>query len=479
MRIGQTSLVVFVSKLSGSVVGFLATLYIARELGPAPLGIYSVVLAVVAWVGIVGDVGITGAVQKRMSEGDSADEFLLAGGASIILLFVVVSVALYASRDLLVSYIGEPVTHFVVLLLFVTLLEGISGAALTGRHLVHIKGLFIPVRMTLRSVAQIALVFLGFELVGLLIGHALGYAVVGLLGLYVVRPSLSLPSRRHFEAIGSYARYAWMGGIEGRAFGWVDVAVMGLFVAPDLIGVYSVSWTIGTFLLASGIAISSATFPEISNASAADDPQAAAPILRDALRYAGLILIPGLVGATILGPRILRIYGSEFVVGTTVLVILVSALLIRSYQIQLQTTLNAVDRPDLTFRVNGAFIGSNLVLNLILVYTYGWVGAAVATLLATGLGMALAYRYVSRLIDFELPYTEVGKQIFAAGVTGLVAAGGLWIEESYVPLNHNFALVLILVTLGAGAYFAVLYSISPTFRTTVRANAPFEIPTIR
>jgi O-antigen/teichoic acid export membrane protein len=270
-----------------------------------------------------------------------------------------------------------------------------------------------------------------------------------------------------------------MGGIEGRAFGWVDVAVMGLFVAPDLIGVYSVSWTIGTFLLASGIAISSATFPEISNASAADDPQAAAPILRDALRYAGLILIPGLVGATILGPRILRIYGSEFVVGTTVLVILVSALLIRSYQIQLQTTLNAVDRPDLTFRVNGAFIGSNLVLNLILVYTYGWVGAAVATLLATGLGMALAYRYVSRLIDFELPYTEVGKQIFAAGVTGLVAAGGLWIEESYVPLNHNFALVLILVTLGAGAYFAVLYSISPTFRTTVRANAPFEIPTIR
>lgn len=479
MRIGQTSIIFYGSKIVGSFAGFLATLYIARLLGASVLGVYSVILAVVAWAGIAGKIGLTSAVQKRMSEGKDTDEFFVAGTLVLLIIVVVLSGILFVFRGPIEAYIGRPVIGFVVLLLFVTLLNELSVATLSGSHLVHIRGLLAPIRMTVRSVAQIVLVYLGFKLTGMLVGHALGYALVGVVGLLIVGPSISLPSRHHFESLISYAKYAWIGNVEGRAFGWIDVTVMGFFVSSDLIGVYSVGWTIGTFLLASGTAISNATFPEISNITADEATQAAAPIVRDSLRYAGIILIPGLIGGAILAPRILRIYGPEFTVGATVLTILIAAVLLRSYQMQLLTALSAIDRPDLTFNVNAVSIVSNVVLNVVLVYRYGWIGAAVATMLAVGIGTLLGYRYVTTLIDFELPYFVIGKQVVAAGVTGAVAAGGLWVEATYTLANNNVVVVLTLVTLGAGAYFAVLFWISKEFRSVVQANAPFDVPTLR
>ena len=476
MRIGQTSLIVAVSKVVGSVAGFVATLYFARLLGAGVLGTYSLVIAVVGWLSIAGKVGINAAIQKRMTEGEEPDEFFTAGVCSLFALFSIIVVLVFVFREPLAAYVGRPAAGFVALLLFASLLSALSLSALTGTHLVHVRGLLIPVRMILQSGTQIALVVLGFELAGMLVGEALGSVLVGLVGIYIAGPSIRLPSRRHFEQLVSYAKYSWLGSLERRTTGWADITILGLFVSPGLIGVYSVAWTISTFLQIFGSAISSATFPEISSATADADSQVAAPIVQDALRYAGLILIPGLVGAMILGPRILRIYGEEFAVGGHVLTILVAALLFRSYQEQLVTTLSAVDRPDLTFRVNAISVTSNLLLNLGLIYLYGWVGAAVATALASGIRLALSYHYTSNLIDLDLPFADVGKQVVAAAVTGVVATGCLWIENTYALVGLNFVVVGITAGLGAAAYFGVLLGISAAFRRTVRNNLPFDVP---
>jgi hypothetical protein len=43
-------------------------------------------------------------------------------------------------------------------------------------------------------------------------------------------------------------------------------------------------------------------------------------------------------------------------------------------------------------------------------------------------------------------------------------------------LNHNAAIVVILVSLGAATYFLVLVTISDRFRATLVANSPVRIP---
>lgn len=223
-------------------------------------------------------------------------------------------------------------------------------------------------------------------------------------------------------------------------------------------------------------AVSTTLFPEMSELSTKRDPQAVANLVEDALSYAGLLLIPGLVGGVILGERILRIYGGESTQGASILIILILANLIMSYQNQVLNTLNAVNRPDLSFRANALFILANILLNITLIYFYGWIGAAVATTLSVIISLGFASRYLKSIIDFSYPWTEISRQGFAALLMGAFVYFGLWIEETYRLLSHNFGIVLTLVTLGAGIYFAVYFVISSSFRTTIARNIPFEIP---
>lgn len=183
-----------------------------------------------------------------------------------------------------------------------------------------------------------------------------------------------------------------------------------------------------------------------------------------------------MVGGLVVGERILRLYGDEFTQGVAVLTLLVVASLIQAYQNQVLTTLNAVDRPDLSFRINGLFLGGNVVLNLLLVYRYGWVGAAVATGLSALLSLMVGLGYLRSLIDIDLPVVELGRQWAAALVMGVVVYGLRTVENTMRVVGHNAVTVVFLVGIGAGVYFLVLLGLSRKFRTTVRENLPMLEP---
>lgn len=202
-------------------------------------------------------------------------------------------------------------------------------------------------------------------------------------------------------------------------------------------------------------------------------------MIEDALTYAGLFLIPGLIGGVILGERLLRIYGEEFAQGATVLGILMLANLFMSYQHQIINTLNAIDRPDLSFRANVVFIIANLALNVVLVYFYDWIGAAVATTLSMTVSLIVAYYMLDSIIDFAVPSREISLQWVAALLMGAVIFAGFRFENTYRVLGHNFATVILLVTLGAAVYFLILLAISSKFRTTVDRNLPVDVPLVR
>lgn len=468
-------MVFFASKIVASVLGFAATVYVARLLGADALGIYSLALAVVAWLGIAGNMGVTAGIKKRVSEQEEPAAYAVAGALLMAALFLLLAALVVLFRGQVNDYVRFPVAGFVVAMLGVTLAYNTVTALLNGQHLVHVTGLFSPLKTGGRAGLQIAALLAGFGLAGLFGGYVVGYSIVVALGGYVVWRSLGglvIPRRHHFRRILSFAKYAWLGGLRSRAFNWVDIALLGFFVSSSLIGFYTAAWNIAQFLIVFATAISQTLFPKMSENAASDDSGRVSDLLNSALSYAGLILIPGLVGGTILGRRILRIYGPEFTRAGLVLSILIVSTLLQSYQKQFTTTLNALDRPDRAFRVNFVFIAANVALNVVLIAVYGWVGAAVATTTSVGVSLVVAYRYVDSLLDFVLPTGEIAKQWFAAGLMGGVVLVLLRLEAAYVNLGHNAALVASLVSVGAGVYFGALLVLSSRFRTTVRDNVP-------
>ncbi|WP_049985755.1 flippase [Halobellus rufus] len=472
MRIGQTSFVVFASKLLASALGFVATLYFARTLGAEVLGQYALVLALVAWLSLAGNLGVSAAITKRMSEGTEPDAYATAGAVVIAALGVFLAVATLLFDDAVNAYVGVPVAPFVVVLLIVGLLQSITSSTLNGERKVHVSGLLSPVGTGIRSFVQIGLVVAGFGLVGMLAGYAVATLLVALAGLAVVSARLTRPSREHFEKLYEYAKFSWLGGLKSRSFNDVDVLLLGVFVQSSLVGVYSAAWSIAQFLTLFDSAVSSTLFPELSRADAEGNRRVVAGLVEQSLTYGGLILIPGLFGSFLLAERILRIYGPEFVQGATVLWILVLATLVYGYQKQLLNALNGIDEPRTAFRINAAFIATNVALNVLLISALGVVGAATATALSAGVGTVLALSALRSEVDFAVPFGEILRQFLSATMMALTVVGSETVIETVTTLNHNFATVVLLVTVGAATYFLTLLGISGTFRTTFRENSP-------
>jgi O-antigen/teichoic acid export membrane protein len=139
------------------------------------------------------------------------------------------------------------------------------------------------------------------------------------------------------------------------------------------------------------------------------------------------------------------------------------------YQSQVLSGLNAVDRPEFAFRSNSTLIGANVVLNVVLVWWLGWIGAALATACASGLALVVTYGYLRRVVSFTVPLSEIGRQVLAAVVMAAAVLAGREVLLGRFP-EYEFVVVLGLVCAGAGVYFAVLLLISEGIRETVFRN---------
>lgn len=478
MRLGQTSFIYFVSKIIATIAGFAATIIFARVLGAETLGIYSLALGVTAWVTLPTTVGIGGAINKRLSEGSDVGEYMTAGAVIMGFMLFLVIAAVIVGEPLLNDYIGSPVTQYVLLLVVISTLQDYISAVLQGRHRVHIVGLLTPIGAIGRSVFQITAIVMGLGVAGLLLAHALGTSVSILLGILAISLVFKIPQRKHFENLASFAQFSWLNQMRARTFNKLDIIVLGFFVSSNLVGVYTISWNIASVLGIFAASLSATLFPELSKLSAENRDDDVRELIEKSLAYAGLIHIPGLVGALILGRRMLRIYGTEFISGYAVLVILILAYLVHSYNKQLLTALEGLDHPEKAFRANLALIVSNVVLNVALVYSFGWIGAAVATTLSVCFSFILGYWYLTNLIDFAVPIRMAEKQIFAAGVMGAVIYLLLKAQQNLSLIANNVFVLGILISTGATIYFAVLALLSSQFRDVVVDNIPSNLLSI-
>lgn len=466
MRIGQNSVIAFFSQALTSVAGFVATIYIARELGEATLGVYSLVLAVVIWLKILGGLGIQTALKKRLSEPGDDGPFLVAGVALQLVVFVLLTAVVMGFAPWVSSYLRGTPAQTVVVLFALTLSFAFVTTALEGQNRVHIASLLAPADRLVRSVTQILLIVVGFGITGLLFGYGLGALVGTVLGVVFLSTPLAMPTREHFEALTGFAKYSWLSNLSNRAFASMDTLVLGLFVADGLIGVYEVAWNLASILAVFGVAIGTAMFPAMSELSSEGSLDEVRYLFSDSIAFTGLLLIPGLVGAALVGDLVLTLYGQSFARGHLVLIVLTLSRTVYAYEYQIVNTLNALDRPERAFRIDSVFITVNVALNVIFVWQFGWFGAAVATAVSAVIALVLGYRAVQDVVGVRLPLGEVGRQGVAAAVMGLVVGGGRYL------LPPTLVTGVVLVAIGGLVYFVTLAGISVQFRRVVVDNVP-------
>lgn len=464
MRVGQTSAIHFIANVTSSVAGLFATIYLTRNLNESLLGKYFLVVALLIWATVVLGRPFQSAVTKRLSESDDGG-YLSAGILIQIGIFVLFSVLLLVFREQVNTYTGVDATFPLIALFFVTTSYKFVTAGLQGERRTHVAAILQPVNVGSRSVFQIVAAVLGLGVLGLLAGYGIAVGIATVIGVVYLHTSPKTPTRAHFHQLVSFARYSWLGTISSRAFSSLDTIVLGMFVAKSFITYYEIAWNLASIFAIFGVGISRALFPEISKLSDEKNTSQVETLVEDSLAFSGLFLIPGFIGSLIIGDLVLQIYGPQYAVAAEVLGVLIFARLTYAYAGQLTTALDGIDRPDLSFRVNAAFITVNVGLNLLLVYLYGWLGAAVATTVSAIVSLGMGYWYLKDLVTVKVPFSELSRQWIAALLMAFVVAVGR------NPLATTWLTGVVLAGVGGGVYFGSLYLLSARFRTTVRENA--------
>lgn len=468
MRPAKSSVVHFLSRVGVSVVGFFGTLYLTRTLGAGRYGTYIVVLSLVYWLSIPSN-AISGGITKRLSESDQKGSYLGAGllltGGSI----AVVTLGLALFHEQVVRYTGVSELTLILFVAVVHLAVPAVTGGLSGQFKVSYAGLLVFVEHALRVGLQVVLLTLGWGLAGALFGYGVASVLVVVFGfaLYDVRPQL--PTKEEIRNIVDYVRYSWLGSIKAQVAGSaVDVILLKFFVGTSLIAIYQVSWNLAGILVMVAGSIQAAIFPEVSQLAERGEFEQVREMLEDGLVFSGLFAFPGLLGAALIGERVLRIYGGEFDTGVGILLILIVARMVSSFGSQFVGVINGVDRPDVAFRVNLVLIVSNIGLNALLIPLIGWFGAAIGTAVAAATTLVLGYYYLTDLVGrVQLPYGEFGKQLVASGVMAVVVFA---IQSVVPPYSHYATAALVLV--GAAVYSTVVLLLSTRIREKMRVVVP-------
>lgn len=475
MRLGRTTLLHFSSQVLVSVAGFAATLAIANLGGAELLGTYAVAAAIVFWLNVPTN-AIGDALTKRLSEGGQsgslfASALLLNGAVALVL-----AVGFLLGAPLVEQFLGvatdSSVGELVGLLIVgnVGLLTVVS--TLNGEKQVASSGGIKTVERVTRSVVHIGAVFVGLGIAALVAGHAISSFVAAAVGVILIRTETGRPSAEAIRSLLRYARYSWLGKLKTRAFAWMDTIVLAFFVAPALIGVYEVAWNLASLFALIAVSVQTTLFPELSELGTEDDYERIHHYLEEGLVFTGVFIIPGLFGALTVGRRVLAIYSQEFTQGVEVLAILIIARMLAAYGEQFLNAANAVDRPDVAFRINLIFVVLNIVLNVSLIWALGWVGAAIATAVSSGAMLVLSYGSLTLLIGRpSLPVREFGVQVAAAGAMAVTVKT----LKSMVPVSTVTTVGLVVA--GGVVYAGLLLAGSGVMRRKLRGLAGYDAGT--
>ncbi|WP_435066220.1 lipopolysaccharide biosynthesis protein [Halobaculum sp. EA56] len=450
----------YVFRLIAALCDFIGVLIIAYFYSSDLVGGYYLTVSVISVGVLFSDLGLSEAVRKRLSERETKETLL---GTSIIirlLLTILIVLAIIKMSNFIYNFIGfESTLSILALMLTIRSFREFIFAVLDGEHNVWASSFSRFIASISKLTFWIISIFLNFGFIGLLAGLILSDICSILFAQYFVVTRPSTPTFKSARSIYKYAKFSVFNTFRMSAWVWTDTLVLGFFVANSYIGVYETVWRItGVVFLAASTA-GNVLFPEVSELAYKEKLEKLQPIFEKGIYLAGLISVPGVIGVILIGEEILEFFGHEYTIGYYIFVILMFSRLVHSYEIIISKFITGLDRPDLDFRSNLAFITANISFNVIFVYYIGWIGASIATLTAIIIKYTINNYLFTNIIELEMPKTEIRNQLFAGSVMGgwIVIINYFTSDGALITAGVLFTSVII--------YTLVIFKISDRFRT--------------
>ncbi|MFH2056915.1 MAG: polysaccharide biosynthesis C-terminal domain-containing protein [bacterium] len=383
MRLLKASLSVFLTHMLLQGVSVLPAVLISRRFGAEGKGLMALWLYVPAVLCALSSLGMGGAAQFFVSrKTDSPAEQL-----GNILLLPLLTAALVVVGFYLTYEWWRP--H----------LEDISFARMIPALLIlptslvqsHCSQLLISLgRVAQRNVVQVVQTTSSALLIAALIlfpevsvdqalwGYIVGFALGAALAFYFARIAaggVRLPSGELTARSLAYGFWVYLSALVRLLAQRISFFLLVALSTLADAGVFSVCLTITSPLVTLPWSVQAVLFPVSAAQSEAEARLHTPRYLRQLL----IVLVALAAGIIILSKPLLALFGSEFVVGQTALIILLLGVLLAGQNTIFTTFIQGRGKPVLTTVATAASFAVTLILSLLLIPRFGLLGGALAT----------------------------------------------------------------------------------------------------
>jgi len=424
-RLASQSSVIFAARIVGSGIIFLVQAAIARYWGAAVLGNYLLIVAIANLIMVFMPLGFqtvgTYFVSEYRAKKDAKmlRKFIWRAYSHIGIMAIIVALLILPISSFFDS-IADIISIYwmpIVLLAFAIAIIYLNSAILVGLKRPFAafltEALFRPLMLVASFILALFVFSQSNALMALLWGMSLSFMFLAILQFFIVIFSVAkiedevAPRNSEVKRWWRFAAPWVLIALATDFFFDIDLIILSGFLQPQELAIFGVSAKIFTLAAFGVVAVYAVVVPDIFEAEANNDRAGFLQKIGEAnLVAAGLSLIL-LIGIAIMGKFALGIFGEEFTQGLWPLVIMCSALLVRSIFGPASLVLSIYDRPYASLPAVFVGLGSLVALNYLLVPAYGLMGAAISALVAITI-WSIAQWYIA------LKIAKVDVSIFSA-----------------------------------------------------------------
>jgi len=444
------------SNLLTKLISFIYYIILAKFLITEEIGIFFLVLSTLGILYMFTDLGMIYSLSRYVPYLYGKNEFgklkklirlSYFGGGTLTFLF---SVVVFLLSNHISEFIGKPAVAPIMQLMSIWLLlkeiDGINRGILTGRKkMLESKGLETAQIFMKLVLTIVAFYMVGFNAEALSIGFLLSFLFVLPFGVYLVLKEIKTwkndEIKMEFEDQLSLGREIVSFGLivtlittMWTVIQYTDRLMLNYFVEDALnkIAIYSMALGLANLVLIFPTAITIIFFPVVSELYGKKEFGKMNKTLRVSMKWLLMLVIPFALIMGVFGDNLLELfYGKVYGSGAIVLFLFVIGLFARSIFTLPQLILSAMRRLDVELKAIGIAAIANVLLNFILIPTWGINGAAFASMISFFVLSVMIFYYSKKIFKFSFP------------------------EETYKPLIAGFVSLTILFILKIPIIFLI------------------------
>lgn len=470
--LGRETLISLSSKAVTMLFGAAGVLIFARVLDPVGLGVYYLSLTA-GKITAKATTGVADAIKKLISEvNETPEEYLGVGLLFHLLLTGAVFLAVVAISPVVELFLDIPnLVVSTTIVVFSFGLFQVSQGLYYGLGNPGKASWVDTARSVLTTLSQVVfLLVLDWGSFGLIAGFSVAAVATTLPVLVITRVRPTLPSWHTLRRTYCFARWSVPDALVSNAYSRMDLLLLGVIAGPESVGYYETALRLvqpAAFLASS---ISGPLTVKASGLSSLN--RNVLGDLKNAVSYAALLAIPIFFGTLAIPRPLMAVFSSEFIPGWRILIALSVLLVFRTLGSPFTSILNAINKPDLEFRLSVGVAGLNLVLAVVLGFSFGAIGVVVASVLAE---LIRFIHYLWYILDI---FGEVAltKPIYMQILSGVIMF--LLVDTLVSQVQPCFSLYCLAGAIGFGGivYFTTLTLLSAHFRTTVWSALRTVVP---